>query len=199
MKKRFWFKGDYRRPFIYKLLRKWHNILTTYEEETGDLPYYYIEPTNIGFLSLAAYKSKAISIEEYSAFRGKGAKRYSGRADLWIQSQSGTTYDIEGKKDWIALSSKNVAAKIDNLLDNASYDANKLSEKSDFSIAVAFLIPYYPKNENPDWKSFKKQVLDIKSHKGDFAAIHICNERIVKDNEIDGKFYPGIAVVGKYV
>jgi len=96
--KKFWFKGD-RRTFIYHLLKNWHNILTRYEKKTRDLPYYYIEPTNIGFLSLAAYKSKAISIEEYSTSRGKGAERYAGRADLWIQDQSGKTYDIEGKKD----------------------------------------------------------------------------------------------------
>ena len=195
--KKFWFEGD-RRTFIYHLLKNWHNILTRYEEETHDLPYYYIEPTNIGFLSLAAYEIGAISIEECSTFRGKGAKRYTGRADLWIQIRSGKTYDIEGKKDWIALSSKNVVPKINNLLDKASNDVNKLTTKSDFSIAVAFLIPYYSENENPDWKSFKKQLLSIKSHKGDFAAIHICNERIVKDNEIGRKLYPGIAVVGKY-
>ncbi|OGL47290.1 MAG: hypothetical protein A2W05_07335 [Candidatus Schekmanbacteria bacterium RBG_16_38_10] len=198
--KKFWFEGD-RRTFIYHLLKNWHNILTRYEEETHDLPYYYIEPTNIGFLSLAAYKSKAISIEEFSASRGKGAERYLGRADLWIQSQNGTTYDIEGKKDWITLSSKNVVTKINNLLVNATKDIKKLTDKSDCSIAVAFLIPHYPQREKPDWKSFKRQVLSIEFHKGDFAAIHICDEKTVKDkdNKIDGKLYPGIAVVGKYV
>lgn len=196
--KKFWFEGD-RRTFTYALLKSWHKILKVYEENIRDLPYYYIEPTNIGFLSLAAYRIGAISIEEYSTFRGKGAKRYSGRADLWIQSKGGITHDIEGKKDWIALNSKNVATKINSLLKKSKDNINNLSEKSNCSIALVFLIPYFSKDKESDLRPFIKQMLNIKSHNGDFAAVHFCDEQIWREMEVKGKFYPGIAVVGKYV
>jgi len=85
------------------------------------------------------------------------------------------------------------------LIKKSKNDIYNLSEKSDVSIAVAFLIPHYPKNENPDWKSFNEQVLDIKSYKGDFAAIHFSDEQIWKKVKDKKTFYPGIAIVGKYV
>lgn len=198
----FEFIGDHRRTFIYELFRSWHNTLVRYENalaEIGDLPYWYGERTNVGLLAAAAIRIEAFPIEEYSISRGKGANRSIGRADLWIRSPNGTTYDFEAKQKFVSLNFNKVANIIRPLLSGAVMDAKELSGRSDFSIGIVFVVPYVSESSQIKLSAFKEQIIDITSYGGDFAAIHFCNETIWRNLSIEGYVYPGIAVVGRYV
>lgn len=173
-----------------------------------DLPYFYTERTDIGLLSVAAHEMGAVSIEEYSADKGKGAKKYTGRADLWICLKDGTTFDFEAKQQWISLNSKRIAKLIKPVLRGAAYATKELTYKSDWSIGIVFVTPYVRtlsrKIESVPFKkqilAFKKQILDNDSYDGDFVAVHFCDEQIWKTARIDKEFfYPGIATVGKII
>ena len=173
-----------------------------------DLPYVYIERTDIGLLSAAAHEMGAVPIEEYSADKGKGAERYIGRADLWICLKDGTTFDFEAKQEWIPLNSKRIAKIIKPKLEEAAYAAKKLTYPSNWSIGIVFVTPYIHtlsrKIESMPFKkqilAFKKQILDNDSYGGDFVAVHFCDEQIWKTARIDKEFfYPGIATVGKII
>jgi|SRR3972149_850472 len=199
--KQFEFKGDYRRTFIYDLFKSWHKTLLEYEKvmfKDQGLPYYYIERTNIGLLSASALKIGAHPIEEYSASKGKGAKRYAGRADLWIRHKNGQTFDFEAKQKWISLNSKKVANTVRPVLLEAVKAARKLTDRSDFSIGIVFVIPYVTKSDKGEFVSFRDQIINYDSYGADFVAVHFCNEKIWRAAEFEKIFYPGIAIVGKY-
>lgn len=166
-----------------------------------DLPYFYTERTDIGLLSAAAHEMGAVPIEEYSADKGKGARRYTGRADLWICLKDGTTFDFEAKQQWIPLNSKRIAKLIKPVLGEAAYAAKELTYKSDWSIGIDFVTPYVRTlSRKIESVPFKKQILDNDSYDGDFVAVHFCDEQIWKTARIDKEFfYPGIATVGKII
>ena len=195
------FKGDRNKLLIYELLKTWNQLLTNYEKRIrDDLPYFYIERTNIGLLSSAAIKMGALTLEEYSAEKGREARKRQGRADLWIEYK-GYTFDIEAKQAWIALDSTRIRQKVVSLLKDAVKDSKKLTEKGDRSVGIGFLVPYLALSKKADFEHFQERVLDIASYDGDFAAVHFSDEKIWgrKSLVFDNAFYPGIAVIGRYV
>lgn len=197
----FEFIGDQRRTFIYKLFRSWHKTLIKYENalaEIGDLPYWYIERTNIGLLAAAALRIEAFPIEEYTTLRGRGVNRSVGRADLWILSPNETIYDFEAKRKEVLLSSNRISEVIEPPLRKAVIAVRSLAQRSNFSVGIVFVIPYASSLSQVNLSLFKEQIIDITSYGGDFAAIHFCNETIWRNLSIKGYFHPGIAVVGKY-
>jgi hypothetical protein len=180
----FEFEGDRRRVLIYELLKRWNQDLIIYEKRIPeDLPYFYIERTNVGLLSSAAIKLGALTLEEYSVKRGRRAKERQGRADLWIEYK-GYTFDIEAKQDWVALNSSRIAKKVQRLMGAAEQSLEDLKDKADKSVGIVFLVPLLPRAKKPDFEGFSKKILDIGSYKGDFAAIHISEERIWKKQSL---------------
>ena len=141
----FEFIGDRRRAFIYELFRSWHNTLVRYESALAvieGLPYWYIERTNVGLLAAAALRIGAFPLEEYSISKGRVANRSTGRADLWILSPNGTTYDFEAKQTWVSLNSNKIANIIEPLLSEAVREAKNLSQRPDFSVGIVFVVTY---------------------------------------------------------
>jgi hypothetical protein len=198
--KNFIFKGDYRRRFVYDLVSTWHKILTDYEEKmTDDLPYFYIERTNLGLLAAAALKMGALPLEEYSADKGRGKKKYPGRADLWIRAKNGATYDFEAKQKWISLNSNNVISITDNILTEAVKAARQIALKSDFSLGIGFIVPYVSDYVKDKAASFNEQILNIRSIGADFSAVHFCDKRYWGKIKVEEKYYPGICIIGKYI
>jgi len=163
-----------------------------------DLPYWYIERTNVGLLAAAALRIGAFPLEEYSISRGRGANRSTGRADLWILSPKGITYDFEAKQKEISLSSNKIAKTIIPPLLEAVNDVRNLSQRSDFSVGIVFAVPYISTSRPINLSSFKRQIVDIASYGADFAAIHFYNEKNIEKTKYKGYVHPGIAVVGRY-
>jgi len=61
----------YKGQNLERLFRKWDKILSWYEDELNDLPYWYLERTNIGHLALAVYEMSGIPIQEFTCRKGK--------------------------------------------------------------------------------------------------------------------------------
>ena len=197
----FEFIGDRRRAFIYELFRSWHNTLVRYESALAvieGLPYWYIERTNVGLLAAAALRIGAFPLEEYSISKGRVANRSTGRADLWILFPNGTTYDFEAKQTWVSLNSNKIANIIEPLLSEAVREAKNLSQRSDFSVGIVFVVTYVSPSSEINLSSFREQIININSYGGDFTAVHFCNEIIWRERIEDCSVYPGIAVVGRY-
>jgi len=78
-------KTPFHERHFRKLFTAWHEILNWYEEDImkDDLPYWYLERTNIGNLALATYQLSGFPLQEFSCVKGRGASRSDGRADLY--------------------------------------------------------------------------------------------------------------------
>lgn len=197
----FRFEGDRRRTLIYDLLRQWHNTLRSIENAmgVGDLPYVYGERANLGILAVAATKVGYIPFEEYSAEKGRGRNRRSGRADLWLVEKGGAkAFDFEAKYTRVSFHSKRLRKTIKHHLDRAFTDASNIKYKSEYSIGIVFLCPYGAHYKDFDLESFWYQLADLCSYDGDFCSFHTCRSEIWADNK-GHKGYPGIAIVGRYL
>ena len=206
--KQFEFIGDKRRAFIPRLFYFWHKLLKEYELEFDkhklhDLPYWYIEPTNVGLLALAAKKAGGYPLVEYSTKKGHKAPR-KGRVDLWVLDDMGNTFNFEAKQRWVSVHNKNdkkIAEMVNEKFNGAVKAVNDLIEKPDFSVALVFVVPYSTPKRDFDTASFREVILENRSIEADFRAIHFCREDIWRkaEDEDEGRYYPCIAVVGRYV
>ena len=73
-----------------------------------------------------------------------------------------------------------------------------LTVQSNYMVGISFVVPYLPDGNKYDLENFKEQILNLDSHSGDFAAVHFTEEQKWRQYKTDHKYYPGIAVVGKY-
>jgi len=125
----------YKGPSLKKLFTKWDEILSWYEDEWEDLPYWYLERTNIGHLALAVYQLSGIPLQEFTCRKGKGARNSSGRADLYISVPNGAgrsiDLNIEAKQAWCSISnSAGSMAMLRRGLGNAVSDCRRLKDKA---------------------------------------------------------------------
>ncbi len=202
--KAFEFFGD-KRTCICKILYKWGSLLKKYEKtmSSDDLPYFYIERTNIGLLSSAALNSGYFPLEEYSTEKGKEAKKRIGRADLRIFKNSGESIDFEAKQIWIGMRNKekDIKERIKEELSDSLKDVGDIKDKADTQVGIVFAVPYTSTNHEINkkyLKNFRKAVSDISNIDKHFAAIHFCEERYYEKAVYNENIYLGIAIVGKY-
>lgn len=203
---------------MQRVFEKWDKILSWYEEETGDFPYWYLERTNIGHLGLAVYELSGIPLQEFSCTKGRrGAKKSVGRADLYISvpNKGGKSIDvnIEAKQAWCSIQfSKRSKPVLRKALDAAISDCRHLKDKAweaRFCAAIVFLLPYanaMPKDNAEmarQLRAFTQSVSDECACIGvDFVAFHYPATKILKRISRKNAQYgwcPGIAVVGKLV
>ena len=64
-----------------------------------DIPYWWDENSNTGFLAAAAWKTGAVALEQYSVHRRGGSK---GHGDLWVtfSGKDGFDFSAEAKIIW---------------------------------------------------------------------------------------------------
>lgn len=120
-------------PRLERLFTKWDEILSWYEDEWDDLPYWYLERTNIGHLALSVYQLSGIPLQEFTCKKGKGAKSSSGRADLYMSIPNGPTryidLNIEAKQVWCSITSLATSnAVLQASLEEAVRDCERLKE-----------------------------------------------------------------------
>ena len=85
------------RSLPLNLLRAWADVCADYQRIVGDLPWYYHERAQIGFLAAAAWRLGGVALEEWRTDKisHDGPSR-NGRGDLWVQLKSGA-WHIEAK------------------------------------------------------------------------------------------------------
>ena len=203
---------------IRKLFKEWHGILIWYEEDREDLPYWYLERTNVGHLALAGYQLNGYPLQEFSIKKGRGSKKSTGRADLYMYIPKGNSprrknyeFNIEAKQEWCSLSmGKDQKEMIRKALKEASDDLQKLNEdsfKAEYGMAIVFVIPYKRAlDQEKDIKKqllsgFKKQIKQIAEEiDASFVAIHFADIEVSASLSREYTlpyWHPGIAVVGK--
>jgi hypothetical protein len=127
-------------------LRKWIDVLEEYRRKVeGDLPWWYHERTQIGFLAAAAWRARGgAALEEWRTDKtsADGSKR-NGRGDLWIQL--GKRYwHIEAKRASVRLGSSPYSAvtRTRAALRDACDDAAAIKAyRGERRIGVAFVAP----------------------------------------------------------
>ena len=211
------FKG----PNLKVLFEEWHGILTWFEKKKylEDLPYWYLERTNIGHLALAAYQLSGFPLQEFSIVKkGKavskvGRKRApsSGRADLYlyIPKLSGFNVNIEAKQLWYPLVNASQSTdRIENSLKNAIKDCKDLrGSYGKKKLAIVFVVAYSTKKLWEDISYFRnKMKAEGERLKVSFLTFHISpshismsKKRLLKDINNKYYWYPCIAVFGKFV
>lgn len=202
MEKLFWFEGDRRRPVIEDLLISWDGVLRDLETamETWDLPYVFGERPNLGILAVAATRIGHVPFEEYSAEKGRGKSRRTGRADLWLATKNGIReFDIEAKCIQVSFRSKRLSKTVRHHLDIAAQDASDILNKSDKTIGIVFISPYGARREDFDTSFFWDQLCDMSQYGGNFCALHICAPEILSRAPKCYEDRPGIAIVGRYI
>jgi hypothetical protein len=207
------FKG----PHLENLFQKWDEILSWYEDEWDDLPYWYLERTNIGHLALSVYQLGGIPLQEFTCRKGKGAKNSSGRADLYMSIPNGSTrnidLNIEAKQVWRSITARASSNSVIKAgLGKAVHDCRRLKEaawRARYGLGVLFLLPYgksMPANiaeVRRQKRSFSTFVSEQSRMAGaNFAAIHfpkISTVVRICGNYGDYSWCPCIAVIGKLV
>ncbi len=205
---------------LERLFKKWHDVLARFEnEDASDLPYWYLERTNVGHLAIAAYEIKGRPLQEFSMTKGRGSDKGPGRADLYIylppmRGKVRELYvSIEAKQRWSRIGSKTVDLKrlITRSLKAVKRDCKNLTDKDWHGchrLGVVFILPYKQKvdrglnevSEKGLGDFIRDMVAAAKASKADFTAIHFAPLRVSKEQpslKKDG-WCPGVAAVGKF-
>jgi len=204
-----------------RFFSEWHYMLEWFEKnDTSDLPYWYLERTNIGHLALASYQINGRPLQEFSMLKGRGAEKGPGRADLYIDFPPGAAgsrpcyLSIEAKQRWCPIKSepKNLEKAVQASLLSAITDCRELNDKGweDCQrIGISFILPYFKftgsnfndmtENILMDFNSKLEKV--AKSSRGDFIAIHYAPLKVSKRRKFLSEYgwCPGIAIIGRFL
>ena len=124
----------------HKLLRKWQDVMDDYVRHTEDVPYWYNERANVGFVAAAVWKLGGVAIEEYSI--DKQSHKAKGRADLrFYIPRFEMKYSVEAKVQWPG-GSTNANAECDRLLGRAAEQIKQHTrDKGYLRMALLFVAP----------------------------------------------------------
>ena len=196
-------------PPIETLLLQWHKELadaTSRLKPYNDLPYWYIERTNVGFVAQATNSLRLPELEEYSVDRGKGAKKRSGRGDLWFADSSGAEYIAEFKLVWPSIKSEPAIffRTVNESVDEARtqvLDTEPPHGGSPHRLAMVFVIPGVAPTDISQWPSLMPHFLDMVSQPsmcGSEFSIAFEPPGDVPPT-IEKRLYPAIALFGRVV
>ncbi len=213
---------------LRSLFKRWDSLLHWIDgymkhPKWPDLPFWYGERSNVGWLALAAYDKGLLSLQEpsvgrYKRFRHRGkqrTKRGKGRGDLLIYEGLGKhqkIFDFEAKQSDhnIELSfNKNIRAQLISAL--KSTQTKPIKEQGNVGVGVVFL-PLYFVRKKRNLKDLRKPLNgflrkvkreELGSVGADFIALHLAPTSIIKA-VARANYYPkyptydvGIAVLGK--
>jgi hypothetical protein len=198
------------------LFEQWHKILAWFEkEDPTDLPYWYLERSNVGHLALAAYEISGRPLQEFSMTKGRGADKWPGRADLYIslpavKNGSGSLdVSIEAKQRWAAIKPKKpggLKKAVKGTLGSAMKDCGRLTDKEWDGcrrLGVAFILPYKSGRDEVSDESladFTREIVEAaRAAEAHFAAIHYAPLSLSEGLREKYGWCPGIAAVGKFL
>lgn len=193
-----------------KLLESWFQVMTDFitatEQSHGghDLPYWYNESSNKGFLAAAVWKMGGVTIQEYTVDKtalDQTTGRYPGRCDLWIRLPAlGMEYAIEAKFGWV-LGAEGAENRRRDLVSQAetqilAYDPTKRKDCPHMS--AVFLSPY--KQSAGDAEDLLKEIFQTFSQPMDsrsccavyYAPLGSKTDHVWKDGV--RYYYPGVVL-----
>lgn len=188
---------------IYKILDCWTSVvvdkyLSHFEDE--DNFWWYNERATISSLAAAAWLSNAIALEEYATRKGKPEEEANGRCDLYIGLKD-EGFAIEAKQAWcpIGKGAKNGLKNASDGLLLAIKDARKLASDEGNRFGVCFMVPYLPKNQEPNIdKLLEGWLKNIESLDNSFIAWAF-PEKARGHISPNGRIYPGVVLLAKKI
>jgi hypothetical protein len=110
----------------------------------GDLPWYYHERAQIGFLAAAVWRIGGTALEEWRTDKVLNGSARNGRGDLWIQIQGRRCWHIEAKHRHVRLgrTPKASLGRVRTLLRRACLDATAVpAGRGERRIGIVFIVP----------------------------------------------------------
>lgn len=168
----------------------------------NDLPYWYGEKANSGFLASVAWRMGSVAIEEYCVDRKYGRKKVEGRCDLWIRFKKREEiidFSAEAKQLWPQMT-KNLKRDINNSLRYTAKQLTAMSKRNrgKEAVSLCFASPIITKFRLFDREDFINSIMkNFGSEKDIFIAGYfpsLNNREILWDNYK----YPGVAIIGRY-
>ena len=205
--------GTYAAP-IECLLKRWHEVVAEAAERMRpylDLPYWYNEKANVGYVAQAAWQCGFAFVEENTVDRDRGGGVYLGRADLWIGDPLGHEHEFEFKLYWPSVKStkKTLAENIKWYLGKAQEQLDDIADKGGRQpgrVAMVFVCPSVAESDRDRWKQLldrfvKKRVTRPDVYGSEFSTVFVPGDDLQGQNRVaaDGYLYPAIAVFGKTV
>lgn len=198
--------------FLERILKRWRQALSEYQDATDDLGYgwYYTEKTNFGFFLWACAQLGMYFLPEFTEVRRRWRKAPSlGRPDCWVLMDSERQIDayFEVKKDHGCIATgprRTVFAQ----LKKAQEQLKDLTESKSAKARIALCFVTLWKNVQSktatsykaDLSAYLKQLKDYQEI--DFYAAYLSPEKLVKASNRENKdtvYYPAIVMVGKFV
>ena len=181
------------------ILGSWYHVLKTYIKRVeGDLPFWYLERPQVGFLAIAAWRTGWAALEEWGTKKSSQRNQLHGRNDLWI-GRGKIEFFIESKHTWCDIHNGKAKMKkaLAKALVSAEVSAKELTcEPPAKKIAAVFVTPIW---KGKDRKRISKDTQEwINSCKGvgaDAVALVVLDERDKRGDGEKGERYIGSALL----
>jgi len=203
-------RNQKRMECLRPVLERWidlNNDLAERWDKEGDVRWWYNERASLGLFSSAIWLEKGISLEEYSDSKREVSRRgnltgdsFTGRADLYFETSSGSRFRAEAKHCWIRASiMKDQKPKLAKYLKRVCKDIRQAQrEDNTRRIAIMFVTPSVSFKRTANLKSHVDWVINqVKSLHPD--AIAWTFPKIGKYGKWTEYTHPGIAILIKVV
>ncbi len=204
--------------FLKPLFKQWHKVISRTttrmcRSNYPDLPYWYGERTQVGWIALAAYEIGWLPLHEPPR-----SSKGGGRSDLWIytgRAGKARVIDIEAKKAELSVSTvsrRKSVWDVDDIPGKLKRALKQALDKDegydgDDGIGLVFVILHASKNTSKSEvlrlaTEFKRHATSrqaLKAVGADFVALYFGKYSLVRKVAIkeDCPPYIGIAVIGK--
>ena len=178
-----------------KLLIEWCSAMSGYASQSlsmsnyilgreGDVPYWHVERSDVGFLAAAIWRLGGVAIQEFAVTRGQG----EGDGDLWFKLDELECH-IEAKKFDEGVPSIDL---VNTLLGKAKSELLVVpdNEKSRVGMALCFAVPVLT-SSSFDFRSF------VKSFERDDSLVAVYLPGPEVNIKYEGDNYPGVALIGQ--
>jgi hypothetical protein len=128
---------------LYRLYQKYIDEERDEEREEQDIPFWYGERSQVGFLAAAVWCSGGNALEEYGKKKDRPRK---GRCDLFIKFR-GKSFECEAKF-------VRAQSKVSQMLKSASDNARESIESGQTGLALLFWGPCFPKLEDRNYQRY---------------------------------------------
>jgi hypothetical protein len=124
---------------VFEKLAEVHKRYISFEPRS-EISFWHRERSQVGLLATAVWECGFTALEEYSTpKKGKGEK---GRGDLYIRTDTSTTFECEAKWCEVNLGSlSHASVEIHEHLNEAGKEARRLREPEHRHLALCFVTP----------------------------------------------------------
>jgi hypothetical protein len=187
---------------LKRILNAWTEVLRIYlmrRNDENDFPWLYSERSCVGMLSVAAWQSGGLGLEEWGTQKKRKDGLYRGRNDLYLQIGEAAWY-AEAKHAYINLDSKEAIKekKIEETIEGCRKSADNMkSNPESQNLAITFLAPACkPETSDPEGRGkWKSLLIFLETQRPSFIASFFHSEK----TEYSSERPLGIVLFGQYV